>query len=172
MKTMFSNPKKLFLVLITGLILSSCSKDSKDDILVGTWSMQSGTFTAMVGNQTLVEYLMTTFGLTANDAQTAAAFFTATIEQSFTGTVQLKSDNTYTSDLGGESDSGTWSLSADRKKLTITSTVDGPTTLDVVELTSSSLHLSGTEITPVDFDDDGIDETNLSVGLDLIFSKE
>jgi len=172
MKIMLSNPKKLLLVLITGLILTGCSKDSKDDILVGIWTMENGTFTAMAGTQTLVQYLMTHFGLNAPDAQAADAFFTTTIEQSFSGTIQLKSDNTYRSDLGGESDSGTWSLSDDRKKLTITSTVDGPTTMDVIELTSSRLHLRGTEIRNVDFDTDGSYETNLSVVYDLIFNKE
>ena len=57
----------------------------------------------------------------------------------------MKSDNTYTATLGGEADSGTWSLSSDGKKLTIDSSTEEPMILDVIELTSSRLHLQGTD---------------------------
>ena len=68
-------------------------------------------------------------------------FLKLIMAQSFAGTMTIKSNGTYTSNLGGNADSGTWSLNGDQTELTIVSSVDGPMTFDVIELTSSKLHI-------------------------------
>ena len=171
MKAKFLNLRNFIPVIITGLILSSCSKDSTPaDDLIGTWTIESATFTAMVGSKTLAQYLIDELALTAAEAQQFTDLFNQQMQQSFTGTFQMKSDNTYSSTLGGSPDTGTWSLSPDNKKLTIDSSTDSPTILDVIELTSSTLHLRGTDSETEDLNDDSIPET-ITVTIDLTFTK-
>lgn len=158
-------------VIITGLILSSCSKDSTPaETIVGTWTMGSATFTAMVNGKAMKQYFMDDLGLSSAEAQQYTDLFTATLQQSFTGTMTIKSDNTYTATLGGEPDDGTWSLSSDGKKLTIDSSTELPVILDVIELTSSKIHLQGTDTETDDLNDDGTPET-ITVTMDLTFTK-
>ena len=92
------------------------------------------------------------------------------MKQSFTGTITIKSNGTYTATLGGDDDSGTWSLNSDKSELTIVSTVDGPMTFDVVQLTSSKLQIHATEITTEDLNGDEIPET-MHVDVEINFSK-
>jgi hypothetical protein len=171
MKAKFLNLRHFIPVIITGLILSSCSKDSTPaDDLVGTWTSGTATFTAMINGKTITQYFIDDLGLTAAEAQQATTLFNAQMQQSFSGTIQLKSDHTYTATMGGEADTGTWSLSSDGKKLTIDSSTDVPLVADVVELTSSKLHLQGTETQTEDLNDDGTNET-IIVTVDLTFTK-
>jgi len=169
MKPLFQ--KSFFLVLLTGLIFSSCKKDeTKTEDIVGTWTAGTTTFTAMVGDMTLNDYFTDVMGLTQEEADSYTALYEMLLAQAFTGTMTMKSNNTYTSNLGGTADSGTWSLNSDESELTITSSIDGPTTLEVIELTSSKLRLYTSEITQEDLDGDGTDE-NITVTVDVTFTK-
>jgi hypothetical protein len=168
MKPLFQ--KSIFLVLLIGLTLSSCKKDTKSDPIIGTWTAGTTTFTAMVGDKTLNQYFIDIMGLTQEEADSYTALYSAIVTASFTGTITIKSNNTYTDNLGGSTDSGTWSLNSDQSVLTITSSTDGPTTLEVVELTSSKLRLHTTEITQEDLNSDGTDE-NITVTIDITFTK-
>ena len=60
----------------------------------------------------------------------------AVLAMQFTGTIEINADNTYEADMGGESDSGTWSLSADNEKLTIDSDTEPPMIFDLIEISS------------------------------------
>jgi len=171
MKMKFLNLRNFFLVFLTGLILSACSKDeTPTDNLIGTWTAGSATFTAMVGNKTLTQYFTDIMGLTASEAQQFTDLFNQGIQQSFTGTMQIKSDGTYTSSMGGTTDTGTWSLSSDGKKLTIDSSTEAPMTFDVIELTSSKLHLNVSESNSEDLNSDGTLET-ITISIDVTFTK-
>jgi hypothetical protein len=171
MKMNYLNLRNFILVFFTGLILSACSKDeTPTDKLIGTWTAGSSTFTAMVGNKTLTQYFTDVMGLTAAEAQQVTDLFDQSIQQSFTGTIQIKSDGTYTSSMGGTPDTGTWSLSSDGKKLTIDSSTEAPTTFDVIELTSSKLHLNISESSSEDLNSDGTLET-ITISVDVTFTK-
>jgi hypothetical protein len=171
MKVKFFNLRNFIPVIITGLILSSCSKDSTPtDDLVGTWTIESAAFTAMVGTLTLTQYFTEELGLTPTEAQQFTDAFNQQMQQAFTGSFQMKSDNTYSSTFGGSPETGTWSLSSDNKKLTIDPSTDSPVIMDVIELTSSKLHLRGTDSQSEDLNDDSIPET-IDVTVDLIFTK-
>jgi hypothetical protein len=173
MKVKFINLRIFIPIFITGLILSSCSKDSNPtpaDYLIGTWTTQSSTFTATINGKTMTQYLIDNMGLTSTEALIYIALFNAQMQQSFTGTIQMKSDNTYTSNFGGSTDTGTWSLSSDGKKLTTDFGNTVSMTLDVIELTSSNLHLKGTETVSEDINGDNTTET-IIVTFDLTFTK-
>lgn len=173
MKTKFITLRNLFPVIVTGLILSSCSKDSSTtpaNDLTGTWTAQSSTFTAKVNGKSLEQYYIDSLGLTYTEAQQAVIMFNSIMQQTFTGTIQLKSDHTYIDNMGGDNETGTWSLSSDNKKLTISPNSGTPTTLDVIELTSSKLHLTGTETETEDLNGDSAPET-IVVNIDLTLTK-
>ena len=88
----------------------------------------------------------------------------------FQGQSRSRDDHTYTSTFGGESDSGTWSLSSDRKKLTIDSGTDGSFVFDVAELTSAIMKLQATDTYTDDFNGDEVPET-MSIDFELSFTK-
>jgi hypothetical protein len=171
MKLKNLNLRIFSLVLITGLILTSCKKDETPaDNIVGTWTAGTPSLTVMVGTKTLAQYFMDELGLSATEAQVYVNQFNQMFVGSFSGTLTIKADGTYTANMGGSADSGTWSLSADGKKLTIDSASDVPSILDVAELTSSKLHLKITESSTEDLNGDGINET-MTVSIDLTFTK-
>ena len=161
------------LVLITGLTFSSCKK-SKDpsptDNLIGTWTTGASTVSIMVGSITLTQYAIDVLDLTTTEAQLYTTVFTELVKQGFTGTIQIKSDNTYTSTVGGVADSGTWILSADSKKLTIDSSTDVPMIFDIVELTAQSLKLKIEQTESEDLNEDDIPES-LNVKADINLTK-
>jgi hypothetical protein len=159
------------LVLLTGIALSSCKKDSTTtDDVVGTWTSGAITLDVMVGTKTLTQYYIDEMGYTAEEAAAATALAEEFIKAFFTGTVTVKEDHTYTSNLGGIAETGTWSLSTDRTELTLDSSTDDPVIYDVVELTSSilKLHVAGTD--SADLNGDSIDEI-LNIQADFTFNK-
>jgi hypothetical protein len=171
MKMKFLNQRIFLLVFLTGLILSTCKKDeTPTDNLIGTWTAGTSTFTAMIGNKTLNQYFTDVMGLTDAEALQFTNLFNQEFQQSFSGTIQIKSDGKYTSTMGGTTDTGTWSLSSDGKKLTIDSSTDDPMTFDVIELTSSKLHLKISESSSDDLNDDGTPET-MTISVDVTFTK-
>jgi hypothetical protein len=152
--------RSFILVLITGLILVTCKKDDKEtNNLVGTWTTGTATYTATVGDKTLTQYYVDVMGMTPQEAALAVTLFSALLQQSLAGTITINANNTYTSTLGGVSESGTWSLSADGKKLTIDPSTDDPVTLDVTVLTSNQLTVGMLDYISEDLNGDEIPET-------------
>ena len=172
MKTNFMNLRIFALIILTGLILSSCSKKDKSstDNLIGTWTFGTYTYTATVGDMTLAQYFTDVMGLSDIETQQYTALFNVMLQQELSGTIQMKSDGTYISNIGGSPDSGTWILSADGKTLTIDPTTDVPVTIDIIELTSNTLHAQMTQSIVEDLNNDQVDETIL-VKIDITFSK-
>jgi hypothetical protein len=171
MKLKLLSLKVFSLVLVTGLMFTSCKKDSDPvDDIVGSWLWQGATFDIMIGNQTLTQYLVEEGGYTVTEAEQLAGIYEQGLEDDFSGTIQVRDDQTYTSNFGGESDSGTWSLSSDRKKLTIDSGTEGSFVFDVAELTSSAMKLQATDTYSDDFNGDEVQET-MSIDMELSYTK-
>lgn len=166
------NIRIICIMLIASLAINSCKKDSSTAITLagGTWTAGTPTFTAMVGTKTLTQYYTDVMGLSAAQAAQYASIVNLALMQSFTGNIQFKSDNTYTATLGGKADSGTWSLSADGKKLTISSTSAAPVVADVNQLTSNKLSVSLTDTTSEDLNSDGTPET-ITVSVTIPFTR-
>ena len=172
MKNISMNIKFICVVLIAGLAVTSCKKDSSTTVTLAgaTWTAGTPTFTAMVGTKTLAQYFTDVMGLTAAQAAAYSVIANATIVQSFTGTVQFKSDNTYTATLGGKPDSGTWSLSADGKTLTIDSSSAAPVTGTITELTANKLTVTLVNTISEDLNSDGTPET-ITVNVTIPFTR-
>jgi hypothetical protein len=172
MKTNVLKLKNLALVIVIGLVLSGCSKkdSATTDNLVGTWTAGEVTFDAKVGDMTLTQYFTDVAGYTATEAAQYTALFNAFLQQSFVGTLQIKSDGTYTATLGGSGDSGTWSLSDDGKTLTINSSSDVPMDVEIVELTSNTLKVRMTGTQSEDLNGDDVNET-ITISADITFTR-
>lgn len=108
--------------------------------------------------------------LTSVEAQQMVQMINAMLQPGFTGTIEMKPNNTYTSNIGGTPDTGTWSLSQDGTKLTIDSDSEGPQIFDVLELSSGKLVLKITQQEDVDLDGDDKGET-LTVTIEMTLSK-
>lgn len=164
--------KIICVALIISMAVTSCKKDSSTAVTLagGTWTAGTPTFTAMVGTKTLTQYYTDVVGLTAAQALQYSTIANLAIMQSFTGTIQFKSDNTYTANLGGIPDSGTWSLSADGKKLTIDSASAAPETADIIELSSSKLTVALSDTLSEDLNSDGTSEV-ITVNVTIPFTR-
>lgn len=164
--------KGIILVLFTGLMFTSCSKDSnpEEDIL-GIWNVEGVDFDATIGTKSLLQYYMDEFSMTEPQAQVVMAAFGAALAQQFTGTIEIKADNTYTATMGDNSDTGTWSLSSDNKKLTLDSEVDETVVLDIISLTSASAVLGMTEDISEDLNADEVPE-DISVTVEMTLGKQ
>lgn len=163
--------RNLFFVLIAGTIISSCQKD-KDNAtsdLIGTWTAGTTTVDTQVSGKPLNQYF-TDLGYSANDALLYSNLFTTTVQQAFAGQITFKSDNTYTTNFGGKNDSGTWSLSADGKQLTIDSTTDNPFVLNIETLTKNQLVVNWSQTDNADINGDNTPE-NISVNLRMTLTK-
>ena len=172
MKRNLLNIKIIYVLLIVSLTVTSCKKDSSTTVTLegGTWTAGTPTFTTMVGTRTLSQYYTDVMGLTSAQALQYSAIVNLALMQSFTGTIQFKSDNTYTANLGGTPDSGTWSISADGKKLTIDSSSADPVTGDITELTSNKLTVSLVDTVSEDLNGDGTPET-ITVNVTIPFTR-
>jgi hypothetical protein len=171
MKRSLMNVNIIYVLLVAVLAFTSCKKDSNSVTLAGaTWTAGTPTFTAMVGSKTLAQYYTDVMGLTAAQATQYSTIVNAALMQSFTGTIQFKSDNTYTANLGGKSDSGTWSLSADGKTLTIDSSTANPVTASITQLTSNKLTVAIVNSVSEDLNGDGTPET-ITVNVTIPFTR-
>ena len=90
MKSTSMNIKIICVVLIAGLAVTSCKKDSNTVTLAGaTWTAGTPTFTSMVGTKTLAQYYTDVMGLTAVQAAQYSAIVNVALMQSFTGTIRF-----------------------------------------------------------------------------------
>jgi hypothetical protein len=165
--------RNLFFVVVAGILITSCEKDkgpTPEENLVGTWTSGTSTFNTMINNQPILQYF-TSQGLSAEDAQLLTNVFNATLQQAFAGTITFNADKTYNTDLGGEADSGTWSLSDDADELTLDSNNGDPVVLEVNTLTENELVVSFDETGSQDLNEDLVPE-NIAVEVTLTFNKQ
>ena len=163
------NLKLILIILISAGILSACSKktETPSNQLIGTWTISSATADITVNGKSLTQYY-TDLGSTQTEAAQLAQIIESSIQQSFTGTVTVKSDNTYTATISGSTDSGTWSLNSDGTKLTLVDSNNVSSTYDIVNLDSHNLELSFVTTEQDDLNSDGTPDTiTLNVNMKL-----
>lgn len=172
MKMKITFLKGIILVLFTGLVFASCSKESnpEEDIL-GTWTVEGVDFEATVGTKSLLQYFMDEFSMTEPQAQVVMAAFGAALSQQFTGTIEIRADNTYSATMGDDSDTGTWSLSSDYKKLTLDSDSDETVVLDIISLTSAKAVMGLADEISADLNEDDLPE-DVSVTIEMTLEKQ
>ena len=174
MKNVLSKFALIFILGFLVVLAQSCKKDNntpKSEI-IGTWTMGKAEVAVTVGGVDLVQYLISTYGLTEAQAQ---ALLDMILEENIvedSGTIAFKDDNTYhVSQVDGNED-GTWSITNDGKTLNLKAQGSEEEHLSIITLTSNMLHLGLPPITEeVDFNEDGIPETTLVIEIELRLTK-
>jgi hypothetical protein len=187
MKTKVLNPRMLFPVCLTILILSSCEKNEPapapipvidNDIITGTWKIGTTNIGSVkVGNKTLSEYI-NDLSYQQRKFRNIGLYQTLIISsfmKSFTGTIQIGADNTYSSNMGGTNDSGKWSLNSSKTHLTLVSSSGKSTIFRAVDISVTEnnlirLYLYVTGSVAMDLNNDSVPE-GVSVDAVLYFEK-
>lgn len=143
-------------------ILFSCNNDDESsspaDLIIGKWTISDTQMDLTFNNKSLVQYLVEELDL----SQAEAILFNDLLEEGllefFEGTIEFKQNKTYIINIGGDSDSGTYSMSADGKTLIIDAGTDDETEANIILLDSSTLIIEMNQNAEEDLDDDGFDE--------------
>jgi hypothetical protein len=171
-----SNLKFLFILGIVSVLISytGCNDDdenSKESLLIGVWTITDADIDATIGGMSIVDYLVNIEGYSQVQAEAMAALFQAMLLPNFTGTIEFKENHTYVTTFGGDVDDGTWSLNSAGDKITLDAGTIYEMVIDIVSLTASTLVANTDVIESVDIDDDMIPDVDVSIYVQLTFTK-
>jgi hypothetical protein len=153
------NPVIAFLLIFA---LGACQKDNStggSGNIVGKWSVTSSNVKITVNGTDIVQYLVDNLGLTQQQAETMANSYAT---EAMNGTIEFKSDGTYSTTSDQGTTTGTWDLSSDKKKLTLDAGTSDEVIIDVKSLTSSKLVLTETDTQTEDVNADNTPDTLVS----------
>lgn len=163
MKTMKTISQTLFLAIALFIFVSCKDSDENsitptDQLLEGAWSYEAAEIELTVNGQNIIDYLIEIFELTEAQAAQIADMIEENSFQFNNASWEFNHDNTFTVVDEDERTTGTWNLSDDKKKLSLT-TEEETDIVDVLVLTATKLQVLMTYDEEVDIDEDGIDET-------------
>lgn len=148
---------------------------------VGTWSVSDVDIEAMVGDQTLADFIIAA-GLVESQAEAEVLItllFTGPLEQELDGgTITLNADNTYTATFDDgdpstdDSEVGLWSYDPDTMILTIDADEPGIEDIEikVVSISGNTMVVEQSETEEVDINEDGTDE-QIEVTITMTLTK-
>lgn len=166
----------ILFILLGSVCFTSCDKE--DDVdpdlsgdIVGSWSYESSAWYITINGKDIVEYFVDEYGLTDEEAEEYAELYEESmVEVGFDlGGWTFNEDGTIVISSNEDGDeTGTWSLSSDKTKLTMT--FDGETgVINVVALTDTRLELSMDEEFDIDIDQDGqVEEFDMSLTIKMV----
>jgi hypothetical protein len=160
------------LALGTAFIFTSCKKDDDDknaSDFIGTWTCDDMTADVSINGISFVDYMMDEFGYTEAQAELFLESMMAEMDMEG-GTLEIRSDGTYFSDMGGEDYEGTWRSTDNNNTLITDEGEEDEMTLDVISLSANQMVLEMNETETEDFDEDGTDDTMVIV-MRMTFTK-
>ncbi len=156
-------------------VISACQKEDDRipaaELLIGTWTTTEVNIVAKVDAQPVTEYLINIIGLSSVEANAVFDNIVSSLTPELTGSLTLKEDHTYQSGFAGNMDSGTWSLSADEKLLTL---IEGSDTILISNnsITNNRWDATITEDFSMDLDNNaGTPDELVTVSANLILTK-
>ena len=166
----------LFICLLFGLVVPACNEDdemnpSTEELLIGKWTTTEIEASAMIGGKTVADYLVDTEGLSPALAAAQEALLIAYLERELDVMLTLNADHTYESQFAGGMDSGTWSLSADEKTLTL---IEGGEEIIAVINSISETKLEATLSDEIEYDidnDPNTPDVTIDASADLTMEK-
>jgi hypothetical protein len=153
--------------------VTSCNKDDEtqpSDLIIGEWTVESVSINLYFDDQSLVQYLMDQFQISFAEAELLENMFLEDYLESFTGTINIKKDNTYMINFGDEIDSGTWKMSSDGKSITFDEGTIDETVATIIDLSANALQIEMTQHAESDIDADGTEE-DLDMEITMNLSK-
>ena len=149
--------KLLWMLMIASIfIITSCGDDEPEldattQNLIGVWETEDE-----------VQLSIGVTGLTPEELiefEEAINFYVSFFAQGFFGTVEFKSDKTYTSTFGDDTQTGTWEVTNEEKTLVMTETGDTEASeLDIISISPSVLVIGFEETESTDINSDGTDD--------------
>jgi hypothetical protein len=143
-------------------MLFSCNNDDEDpspaELIIGKWTISDTQMDLMFNDKSLVQYLVEELNLTQVEAATFNNLLKEALLEFFEGTIEFKQDKSFVINIGGDTDYGTYILSADGKSLTFDAGTNDETVADIVLLDSSTLIIEMTQHAEEDLDEDGVME--------------
>jgi len=167
MKPPITTTKVLYQISLMSLLMilstiMSCNKDEEDpqtsDLIIGTWTVESVTIDLFFNDQSLVQYLMDQFDISLAEAELLESMLLEDYLEEFTGSINIKDDNTYVINFGDEVDSGTWEWSADGETITFDKGTNDEMEATIIQLNSTELIIEMIQTAEEDVDEDGIDD--------------
>ena len=152
------------------LAFQACNNDDEtanESNIEGTWNVSDFNIDFTINGESFSEY----FAGDESTAEIIEEILTASVQNSFDGTIEFKSDGTYTAENDNTStEEGTWSINSEGTVLTLDGGTSEEFYFDIVTSTSNSLVLNRTETQSQDIDFNGTIE-EVSTIIDLTLSK-
>lgn len=140
--------------------------------LYGEWLSSEILVSFSIDGQGMLTYLVDELDWSEAEAQEFVDAILQELSQGFSGSIEFRTDKTYTADFGDGPETGTWTLSEDKTLITLTQTGDSdPDEIDVVSLNATTLVVGFEEIFEEDLDEDGTNEI-IDLGIELTFLKQ
>lgn len=165
------------IIFFSAILISGCSDDDNpisqaESDLIGIWTGKSFSLDMRVDGTPILQWYQEELGLTDTDAQQFIEVIVEGLAEGFSGTIEFKADGTFASNFGGDpKETGTWLLTDNDKKLTITDTSDNSSTVyDIITLNSTTLTIRFSETDSQDLDGDGTNE-NITMTFELTLEK-
>ncbi len=159
--------RNILLIAVLFFVLSNCTKD-KENYLIGTWTIAEYSVDVTVNGTDIIEYLMQEMGMSQNQAELYASFYTASV---MSGTIEFHDDGSFEANTNGDIYNGTWELSSDNSQLIFDAGTDDEQIMDVESLKRKEMILSFSETDSYDINGDDTDD-NLVVDARLTLEKE
>ncbi|MDN4165881.1 DUF4923 family protein [Cytophagales bacterium LB-30] len=173
--------KKIYLFAFTLIGLSTfsaCNNDEEKETaanaaLVGTWEESATTFEYTINDQSLVDYLVDELDLSEAEAEAYANLLEDVYGELLMSdlTVTFNSNNTYSSTVDGETGTGTYALSADKKTITLDAGTQDESVMSVKSLTATQMVVAQELGFQDDLNEDGTDE-DILVSVEMTLTKK
>lgn len=178
---LFTQMKKCYnylavLLMVSGtLFVTSCDENDDDNspisqsAIIGEWVYKSADISIVINDMDIIDYFIEEFEISEDSAEVWKEMFTEEMNDFDGYKWKFTSDNKYlvTSPEGNET--GTWSLSSDNKKLTLTSEEETEV-VDLKTLTSSKMIVFMEESMEEDINGDEVDD-QIEVSFELELQK-
>ena len=180
MKKFQTNLKFLFLfgILISFVTLIGCNNDDENPDnpisaeLVGLWTISDSNVDVSILGMSIIDYLVNVGGLSEVEAQAFATLFETLLTTNFSGTIEFKANNTYITNIGGETDDGTWSLNSAGDKVTLDAGTADEQVIDIISLTANTLIVGFDQTEFEDLDDDPMTpDVEISLSIELTLTR-
>ena len=168
--------KRLFWIFTTVAIISvyGCSSDDEtftQEDLIGIWTITGANAEFLVGEVSLVDYLIAELDLSETEASNFDAEMSAGMADGFDGTVEFKADNTYVAEFGDDpAETGTWELLDGGKKLKLLETgEDTPNEFDIISLSATTMVIEFEEHSSEELEGS---ELELTIRIEMTLQKQ
>ena len=173
--------KKIYLFAFTLIGLSTFSACNNDDekenaanaALVGTWEESATTLEYTINDQSLLDYLVDELEMSEEEAEAYATLLEDIYGELLMSelTVTFNSNNTYSSTVDGETGTGTYTLSADKKTITLDAGTQDESLMSVKSLTATQMVVAQELGFQDDLNEDGTDE-DILVSVEMTLNKK